>query len=38
MVLLGTDNGEIDQARRLLEEPASTITSPTTCLARGRRG
>ncbi len=38
MVLLGADNGEIDEARRLLEEAASTITSPTTCLARGRRG
>ena len=37
MVLLGADNGEIDEARRLLEEPASTITPPTTCVARGRR-
>jgi SAM-dependent methyltransferase len=37
MVLLGADNDEIDQARRLLEEPASTIRSPTTCMARGRR-
>ena len=37
MVLLGADNGEIDEARRLLEEPASAITSPTTCMARGRR-
>jgi SAM-dependent methyltransferase len=37
MVLLGADSGEIDEARRLLEEPASTITSPTNCVARGRR-
>ena len=37
MVLLGADKGEIDQARRLLDEPASAITSPTTCMARGRR-
>jgi hypothetical protein len=37
MVPVGADGGEIDEARRLLEEPASTITSPTTCIARGRR-
>lgn len=37
MALLDADNGEIDEARRLLEEPATTITSPTTCVARGRR-
>ena len=37
MVPLGADPGEIDEARRLLEDPASTITSPTTCMARGRR-
>ncbi len=37
MVLLGANNGEIDEARHLLEEPASTITSPTTCVARGQR-
>ena len=37
MILLGADDGEIDEARRLLEEPASTITSPTTCMAHGRR-
>ena len=37
MVLLGADSGEVDEARRLFEEPARTITSPTTCLARGRR-
>jgi SAM-dependent methyltransferase len=37
MVLFGADSGEIDEARRLLEEPASTITSPTTFVARGRR-
>lgn len=37
LVLFGVDNGEIDDARRLLEEPASTITAPTTCVAHGRR-
>ncbi len=37
MVLTGTDSGEIDEARRLLEDPATTIASPTTCIARGRR-
>jgi SAM-dependent methyltransferase len=37
MVLLGADSGEIDEARRLLIEPASTYTSPTSCVARGRR-
>jgi SAM-dependent methyltransferase len=37
MVLLGADSSEIDETRRLLEEPANTITSPTSCIARGRR-
>jgi hypothetical protein len=37
MVLQGADSGEIDQARRLLDEPATAITPPTTCIARGRR-
>jgi SAM-dependent methyltransferase len=37
IVLLGAESGEIDEARRLLEEPASIIRSPTTCTARGRR-
>lgn len=37
MIRLGADDAEIDEARRLLADPASTITSPTTCLARGRR-
>ena len=37
MVTLGADNAEIDEARCLLEEPASMITPPTTCIARGRR-
>jgi len=37
MVLLGADSGEIDAARSLLEEPARTYTSPTSCVARGRR-
>jgi SAM-dependent methyltransferase len=37
MVVLGADGGEIDEARRVLEDPASTFTPPTTCLACGRR-
>jgi SAM-dependent methyltransferase len=37
MVLLGTDNDELDEARRLLEDPANTYTPPTSCVARGRR-
>jgi SAM-dependent methyltransferase len=37
MVLQGADDDEIDEARRLLEEPATTIASPTSCVARGRR-
>jgi SAM-dependent methyltransferase len=37
IVILGADPREIDTARRLLEDPANTITSPTTCAARGRR-
>lgn len=37
MISLGADNGEIDEAQRLLEHPARTFTPPTTCVARGRR-
>jgi hypothetical protein len=37
MVSLGAGNGEIDEARSLLEDPATTFTPPTTCVARGRR-
>jgi SAM-dependent methyltransferase len=37
MVPLGAHDREIDEARRLLDDPASTITSPTTCVAHGRR-
>ncbi len=37
MALLGARTGEIDEARRLLEEPACTVTSPMSCVARGRR-
>jgi hypothetical protein len=37
LVALGADDAEIDQARRLLEDPATTITAPTSCVARGRR-
>ena len=37
MVLLGADTAEIDEARRMLEDPRSTFTPPTTCVARGRR-
>jgi hypothetical protein len=37
MVQLGAGGDEIDEARRLLDEPARTYTSPTSCVARGRR-
>jgi SAM-dependent methyltransferase len=37
LVLLGADNEEIDEARRLLDSSASRVTSPTTCVAQGRR-
>ena len=37
MILLGADSGEIDEAQRLLQDPANTVTSPMTCIARGRR-
>jgi SAM-dependent methyltransferase len=37
MVALGAIDAEIDEARRLLEDPTSTISSPTVCVARARR-
>ena len=37
LVAFGADAGEIDEARRLLEDPANLVSSPTTCVARGRR-
>jgi hypothetical protein len=37
MIVLGADDEEIDETRRLLEDPTNTITSPTTCIAQGRR-
>jgi hypothetical protein len=37
MILLGADSDEIDEAQRLLQDPANTLTSPMTCVARGRR-
>jgi SAM-dependent methyltransferase len=37
MVALGGIDAEIDEARRLLEDPTSTISSPMTCVARARR-
>jgi SAM-dependent methyltransferase len=37
MVALGAASDEIDEARALLEDPASTYRGPTTCVARGRR-
>jgi len=37
MVALGARSEEIDEARRLLQDPANTISSPTTCVARARR-
>jgi SAM-dependent methyltransferase len=37
LVALGAANEEIDEARRLLEDPANTITTPTRCVTQGRR-
>jgi hypothetical protein len=37
LVLLGAEHDEIDEARRRLESPASSVTTPTTCVAHGRR-
>lgn len=37
MVILGADGREVDEMRRLLEDPANTLTSPMSCVARGRR-
>jgi SAM-dependent methyltransferase len=37
MLSLGADGKEIDEARRLLEDPASTFTAQTTYAAHGRR-
>jgi SAM-dependent methyltransferase len=37
MIRLGGDGGEVDEAQRLLEDPANTLTSPMSCVARGRR-
>jgi SAM-dependent methyltransferase len=37
MVALGASPTEIDEARTLLENPATTVSSPTICLASGRR-
>jgi SAM-dependent methyltransferase len=38
MIALGADIEEIDEARRLLEDPTNTISSPTTCVARASCG
>ncbi len=37
MIVLGADHEEIDETRRLLEDPANIVSSPTTCIAQGRR-
>jgi hypothetical protein len=37
MIALGADSDEIDESRRMLEDPASTVSSPTSCVARARR-
>ena len=37
MCALGADSGEIDQSRKLLEDPANTVSSPTSCVARARK-
>lgn len=37
MITHGAEDRDIDEARRLLEDPARTYTPPTTCVAQGRR-
>jgi hypothetical protein len=37
LIAFGAESGEIDEARRALEDPSSRFTSPTTCVARARR-
>lgn len=37
MVSLGADDREIDQARRLVEDPERTLTAPTRYVVQGRR-
>ena len=37
MVALGAGGDEIDEARRMLEDPAKTISSQTTYVAHGRK-
>jgi SAM-dependent methyltransferase len=37
MLALGAGSDEIDQARRMLEDPASTVSSQTAWVAQGRR-
>ena len=37
MLALGADGDEIDEARRMLEDPGHTFTSQTTWVAHGRR-
>jgi hypothetical protein len=37
MLGLGADDESVDEARRLLEDPASTFTAQTTYVAHGRR-
>lgn len=37
MIRLGADTGEVDEAQRLLQDPAVTLASPMSCVARGRR-
>jgi hypothetical protein len=37
MIALGAVGEEIDEAQRLLEDPANTITGPARCVARAQR-
>lgn len=37
MLALGAGDGEIDAARRMLEDPGNTVSSQMTCVAHGRR-
>jgi SAM-dependent methyltransferase len=37
LIAFGAESEEIDEARRILEDPSSELSGPTTCVARGRR-
>jgi ubiquinone/menaquinone biosynthesis C-methylase UbiE len=37
LIAFGADGADIDEAKRQLEDPATTFSSPTTCVTRARR-